>query len=133
MTAKHILFIPSVRNICRLHCAKQIQHMALANEQTPRLVLYAKRACELNKNMHSRARGSNLHEMHDVNNLNKLDPQYNYVRASVTQRMSLCYYPYIYTSCNSRFRLCCPPSQNHNVHSEKVYGEFKKAGASFIV
>ena len=63
--------------------------MALANEQTPRLVLYTMRTCERDRNMHSRARESNLHEMHDVNNLNKLDPQYNYVRASVTQSRSL--------------------------------------------
>ena len=49
--------------------------MALANEQTPKLVLYTKRTCERNNNMHSRARGRDLHEMHDMNNLNKPDPQ----------------------------------------------------------
>ena len=76
-------------NVCHLHCAKQIQHMALAIEQTPKLVLYTKRACERNNNMHSRARGSYLHQMHDVNKLNKLVPQYNYERASIAQNMSL--------------------------------------------
>ena len=92
-------------NVCHLHCAKQIQHMALAIEQTPKLVLYTKRTCERNNNMHSRARGSYLHQMHDVNKLNKLVPQYNYERPSITQSMSLWYGTYIYTSCHSHFRL----------------------------